>query len=300
MRVLGLASLLTVGVIVGGAAAQETIPPLVVVAPADEEPSLIADPVWIVGPAEFDRAPFYPLELTAGEAAAVEVECGVLPSGYLGRCAPMGDPSVARPFMLASLRVMVNLRLSPPPAPAPPLTLDPAVPPPPVVVGPVARVRFVLDWAPPADLEATAARFAPALVIDLPDWQRGGSEYPERALSRGVESGRVQVMCTARATGRLEGCSALQEEPAGVGFGMAAVRTVRRKRVTPSTVDGQPIDDLIFAHVNFRLESTEEEAARREAAAAELSPVCLPLTFSPPARRSPPLSRFPVRRVPGS
>lgn len=260
MKAPGLAGLLAF-LIAGAAVAQDPAPPVAVAAPTVEEAPLIADPVWIVGPADFDRAPFYPAELTAGEAAAVAFECRVMPDGDLSQCSPLGDRAATRPFQMASLRVMTNLRLTPPPAPEPAPAPDPAAPPTPFVAGPVARVRVALHWTPPADPAAAAARFAPARVGDLPDWETGGSDYPERALERGIESGRVQVMCIARATGRLEGCSALREEPPGFGFGSAAIRTVRRKRVTPSTVDGRPIDDLIVTHVNFRLEPEEEAAA---------------------------------------
>lgn len=269
MKVLGLASLLAAVTIADWANAQEPAPPVVIEPSVIEEPPLIADPVWIVGPTDFDRAPFYPPELTAGEALAVEVECGVLPNGNLGRCGPVGDAEAARPFMLASLRVLLNLRLAVPPASEGEIASDPMAVATPAPVRHVGRVRLVLDWTPPADPVAATARYSPPVVTDVPGWQTGGSDYPERALSRGIESGRVQVMCVARSSGSLESCSILREEPAGAGFGSSALRTVRRKQVAPAMVDGRPIDDLIATVVNFRLETAEEEAARQARQAAE-------------------------------
>lgn len=243
-----LAGLLAVGVMAGDAAAQNPAAPVAVEAPIIDELPLIVAPVWIIGPADFDRAPFYPAVLTAGEAAAVELECRVLPNGFLSRCEPRGEPAPGRPFVIASLRVTANLRLTPPSAPEPPSAPDPDAPP-----APIARVRVQLDWTPPVDRAAAAGRLTRARVGDLPDWETGGSDYPGRAAQEGIESGRAQVMCIARVNGRLEECSVLNEEPPGFDFGWAARRSVSRKRVTPSMVDGRPVDDVIVTPVHFSL-----------------------------------------------
>lgn len=246
VSIVSLASLLVV--VAGQASGQVPPPPPVQVSPPAEAPvPLITDPAWLVGPETFDLAPFYPKENTR-DAARVEAECGVLPDGRLTQCQLLGDPAAARPFMLASLRAIVNFRLPPS---LPPPDLDPAAAP--TASPSVARVRFALEWAAPAD-PATYDRLIRATISDPANWQYGGGDYPERAQSRGIESGRVGVMCVARATGRLEACSVMEENPPGVGFGSAALRTMRRKQLSPSTLDGEPIDDIVFNHVNFRLE----------------------------------------------
>lgn len=268
MKLGCLAALLACGV--GGGAADAQVAPAP--PPVVPESPLITDPVWIVGPDTFDLAPFYPPSLTGGESATIELECYVLPDGFLGRCEPLSDPEAARPFRGASQRVTVNLQLTPPPAPETPAVATPEAPPPipaPPTPTVLPKVRLTLAWAPPADPVAAAARLTPPGVIDEAQWRAGGFDFPERAASRGIESGRVGLICVAAATGRVDRCSVYEESPAGAGFGQAALRGIRRKHVTPATLDGQPIADLFITTVRFQMESEEAAAARLAAAAAE-------------------------------
>ncbi|RZJ95753.1 MAG: TonB family protein [Brevundimonas sp.] len=76
-------------------------------------------------------------------------------------------------------------------------------------------------------------------MITNPSWARQGqAEYPERAAARGIQSGRVTLQCTVQSSGNLSDCSVVSEDPAGAGFGAAALAAARRSRVSPRTVDG--------------------------------------------------------------
>lgn len=68
--------------------------------------------------------------------------------------------------------------------------------------------------------------------------------FPERALERG-RSGVTAIACTVRADGRVN-CTVTREEPAGWGFGEAALRAARRFKVAPATSDGRPTEGGTF------------------------------------------------------
>jgi len=80
-----------------------------------------------------------------------------------------------------------------------------------------------------------------------PGWaRRPGAEdvvrfYP--TLARAIQlSGRATLSCQVTRNGDLQGCAALDEAPAGFGFGAAAVAMAGLFRMTPRTVDGRPTD----------------------------------------------------------
>lgn len=87
----------------------------------------------------------------------------------------------------------------------------------------------------------------PPLVISNPNWtKRPTAEqliraYPDRALRDGV-SGSASLRCTVRIDGTLTGCGVVSETPAGQGFGQAASELARHFRMSPRTVNGQPVE----------------------------------------------------------
>ena len=91
-------------------------------------------------------------------------------------------------------------------------------------------------------------------VMQPPVWARQPvPEYPEQAMRRGVESGVVELRCVALVSGELDPCRVMAEDPAGAGFGEAALRGVRDARVVPRTIDGRDTPGMIQFKVRFRL-----------------------------------------------
>ena len=79
------------------------------------------------------------------------------------------------------------------------------------------------------------ARFT--AVPDYDDLQRF---YPEAAMRGNVEA-RTQVRCAVDADGALTDCVVTREEPAGFGFGVAALKAAALFRAQPKLVDGRPV-----------------------------------------------------------
>lgn len=127
----------------------------------------------------------------------------------------------------------------PPPRPLPP-RIRPARPAP-----PVARPEE------PAPVKPKPTR-RPGLIT-APTWERPPTvEYPERAMSRGIESGDVVLRCLAHPNGSLSGCEIVSEDPAGAGFGQAALAGARRARMTPRTADDMEEPPRVQFTVRFR------------------------------------------------
>ncbi len=91
-------------------------------------------------------------------------------------------------------------------------------------------------------------------VMQPPVWARPPApEYPALAMRRGVESGVVELRCVTLVSGELGPCRVMAEDPAGAGFGEAALRGVRDARVVPRSIDGRDTPSMIQFKVRFRL-----------------------------------------------
>lgn len=93
-------------------------------------------------------------------------------------------------------------------------------------------------------------------VITAVQWSRRpaiqAGDYPVQALQLGL-SGRVVVRCTARSDGAPVNCQVVSEDPAGYGFGEAAVRIVERGRLAPLTIDGAATNATFQVTIPFTL-----------------------------------------------
>ncbi|MBA4805425.1 MAG: energy transducer TonB [Brevundimonas sp.] len=140
--------------------------------------------------------------------------------------------------------------IPPPPPPPPPVTLP---------IEPTKKEDRVEYTGPPVIVPGPPPPPAPPApprpsVITQPSWSRPVQpEFPERAQSRGIEEGSVEVSCTVRPDGSLANCQILNENPSGAGFGQAVLSATRRARVSPRTVDGAAQGATVRWTVRFRL-----------------------------------------------
>jgi TonB family protein len=96
----------------------------------------------------------------------------------------------------------------------------------------------------------------------------GVAIWPRRAYARGKD-GRVTLSCLVDAHGLAEWCRVLAEEPAGEGFGRAALEMRPTFKLPPvQGADGKPITALMTVNVGFKAPETEIDSDGTGAATA--------------------------------
>ena len=105
---------------------------------------------------------------------------------------------------------------------------------------------------------------SPALGIQSPVWLKHftaatvAEVYPAAAAKAGVRQGIGTVDCTVAPDGTLMACVVASEDPAGLGFGDAAIKLTTRLQMNPWTKQGAPVDG---ARVELPIRLTAPQAA---------------------------------------
>jgi protein TonB len=133
------------------------------------------------------------------------------------------------------------------PRPSQPVETFTAVPGPSTLPSNTITLAVPVPLAIPNAAPATPEPARPPAVITRPRWASQPSAaqmeraFPRGALTDGV-SGVAAMNCLVSASGGLSDCAIVSETPRGQGFGRAANSLTRYFRMSPGTVDGQPID----------------------------------------------------------
>ena len=109
----------------------------------------------------------------------------------------------------------------------------------------VAGVAVIAVVALGGAVAAWAAQPSPPLITQ-PDWvEKPTAEdlaryYPPEAVRQGVD-GRTMIACDVAASGRLQACTVLMEDPAQYGFGSAALQLAQHFQMRPMSKNGQAV-----------------------------------------------------------
>ena len=86
--------------------------------------------------------------------------------------------------------------------------------------------------------------------------------FPAPATEAGLLQGRGTINCLVGASGDLSDCKLISEDPAGLGFGEAAIRAVSYMTMNPWSVDGDPLGGLrVTLPIRLVLTDPEPETA---------------------------------------
>ena len=107
-----------------------------------------------------------------------------------------------------------------------------------------------------AGLCGHAAAQSSSVVKTPPEWLKkptGGDLvklYPPEALQK-TKSGQAVIHCMVNVQGTLHGCVVINEAPAGMGFGAAAVKMTRTMSMKPATENGKPVESDFTFPIKF-------------------------------------------------
>jgi len=117
-------------------------------------------------------------------------------------------------------------------------------------------MRCNLSLAAALALSVTGVAQAAEPTVTPPDWLRRPrpeqlmSVWPTRARETG-RGGKATIACTVTTEGALRDCVVLNEEPAGMGFGGAAIALTPQLLMKPATANGVPVPSKIGIPVEF-------------------------------------------------
>lgn len=74
--------------------------------------------------------------------------------------------------------------------------------------------------------------------------------WPNEAMRNGI-NGKALIACTVTVQGALRDCSVVEESPAGMSFGVAAIALTPQFLMKPATRDGKPVESGIRMPINF-------------------------------------------------
>ena len=114
------------------------------------------------------------------------------------------------------------------------------------------------DAGPPIHLPLEEDANA-AVLIQAPGNNDLEREYPQIAL-RMRFAGFSSMTCKALVTGRLDDCHVVSENPIGMGFGAAEIRTAVYFRAQPATRDGQPVESTMTIPMRWQVGETKAPA----------------------------------------
>lgn len=181
----------------------------------------VTQPVWLTLPNGDDMARYRPED--ARESGRAVIECTVSDRGLLQACQVL-EETPGQHYGDAALKVASRFRMGPTDRGG----LSTAG----------RKVRIPLTWAlasPVKPSDPVSPRW-----LRLPAAEDMLKAYPAEALRNG-KAGRAVVACRLTAAGAASACAVVEESPAGMGFGEAALRLAPTFQFSTKGPDGQSL-----------------------------------------------------------
>lgn len=211
---------------------------------------IIPNMAWREAPAYADVAAAYPKKArTTGNGGRATLRCNIQEDGHLNACNVMVEEPAGQGFAAAA-QTLVPKFLA--------LTQysDGTT-----TKGSLVQVPFVFT---PEMLDPSKRLIGRPLWAALPTGDAMLAGYPKAAIEKDVKQGRVVMHCTAAAGGALQSCDVQTEEPAGLGFGAAALELSKTFRIRPWTAEGLPtVGGEISVPIRYVLPDDEPAPVKR-------------------------------------
>ncbi len=184
-------------------------------------------------------------------SARVVLRCGLHSDGRLVDCQTVSEAPADHGFAVAARSLARDFR---------------------AIVGPHDQIRD-LDVDVPFDFRDPSAQ-APPLEIYSALWLRRIDPaaalklFPPQAAKAGFQDGRAKIRCGIAHDGSLTGCAVQSEDPAGLGFGAAALSIAAVMKMNPWTPQGDPVDGAYIV-LPIRLVLASPQSAAQPAAPAQ-------------------------------
>lgn len=126
--------------------------------------------------------------------------------------------------------------------------------------GAVTQIAFVFA---PEMLDPTKRVIGKPQWAALPSGDDFMAGYPRAAAEAGIKMARVALSCVVGEGGLITDCTLASEEPAGLGFGAAALALVKSFKVRPWTAEGLPtVGGTVRVPIRYQLPDEEPAAPR--------------------------------------
>ena len=222
----------------------------------DRDPGLrlIANPVWTSAPTAGDVAAAFPAKATPETIAGhVVLQCALKADGALGTCDVSSELPKGQGFGSAARTLARKFSIAM-------TTLNAAD-------LPRTRINLPIHFLRPGPPGA------PRMLADV-EWIRTLSPdkiqevFPAKAANAGLSTGRAVLECAVAPNGFMTQCATVDEQPAGMDFGPAAIRVAQAMGINPWTPEGLPAEG---GHVKFaiRLNRQDQPAPTSPPAAAK-------------------------------
>ena len=212
--------------------------------PVGEEFFLVATVPWDRAPSSAEVAAAYPRDARPGTGAGhVVLACRFSKTGDLKDCTTDVERPQWQGFAQAAKSLIPKFHLDPAAAEGTDVSK--------------LRINLAIHFTPPGAQETR--------LIDHPEWisagESNGDLFPDKAARAGLATGRAVLNCVADTAGRMAACQVTSEDPVGMDFGAAAVKTTAAVRINRWQANGEPADG---AHVAFAVRLNKDEPEEQQ------------------------------------